>query len=152
MGRFEFNGEFNAPIGPVWELFTDPARWTQWNTEWESVRDVQGPFDRPGAGYTQVMRILGRERLGTWRVVACDPPHSRRVEGVLPMGAPFRADETFEETGGRTRFRMHLEWDTPWGAFGRGLEFVLMPLLRRQFDGNLRRARRLVEPSPHQLR
>lgn len=145
MGRFEFTGEFQAPIDRVWHLFSDPEMWTQWNTEWESIRDVRGPFDHPGAGYTQVLRVLGREWLGTWEVVSCEPPFRRLVEGVLPMGAPFRAHETFESHGDRTILRLRLEWETPWGAIGRTLELLMMPVLRRQFAGNLQRARRLLD-------
>jgi ligand-binding SRPBCC domain-containing protein len=145
MGQYSIVGELRAPLEQVWSLFSDPERWTQWNTEWDTIRDVRGPFDHPGAGYTQVLRILGRERLGTWRVIECEPPFRRRVEGVLPIGAPFRADETFEERDGRTVLRLNLQWETPWGIFGRMLELLLIPLMRRQFADNLRRARALVE-------
>jgi len=144
MGRIIETVEFAAPLDRVWKLFTDPADWVKWNKEWTSIRDVRGPFDHPGAGYTQVMRFLGREWLGRWEVVACEPRVSRRVAGTLPLGVPFCGHDRFQESDGMTRVTVEVEWDTPWGWFGRVLEFFSRPLMRRQFRSNARSAAQLL--------
>ena len=64
MGRIIETVEFAAPLDRVWKLFTDPEDWTKWNKEWSSIRDVKGPFDHAGAGYTQVMRFSAGSGLG----------------------------------------------------------------------------------------
>lgn len=143
MGRFTESFEFHAPRSAVWQLFTDPQQWARWNTEWE-IRDVRGPFDHPGAGYTQVLRILGREHLGHWRVVECAPGLWRRVEGTLPFGIPFEGEDRFEDDAGGTRVTLLLLWTTPLGPIGRALETIGAPLVKRQFRGNARRAAALL--------
>jgi Polyketide cyclase / dehydrase and lipid transport len=145
MGKLSLTAEFRAPLERVWELFVDPERWRQWNTEWTDVRDVRGPFDHPGSGYTQVMRVLGREYRGRWEVTACEPMVERHITGTLPFGVPFRGRDRFEHRDGTTRVTVDLEWATPWGWLGRVLEFSMMPIMRRQFVSNARRAASLVE-------
>ncbi len=76
MGRIIQTADFPAPLDRVWQLFTAPEPWTQWNKKWAEIRDVRGPFDHPGAGYTQVLRLFGRELLGHWEVKACEQRYS----------------------------------------------------------------------------
>lgn len=138
---------FDAPIENVWALFADPKRWAQWNTEWAEIRDVRGPFDHAGAGYTQVLRVLGWERCGTWEVVACEPKHWREVRGTLPLGIPFRAREEFHVVPQGTEVSLNLAWDQPWGAFGRGIGWIAARFLRRQLRANAARAAALLHES-----
>ena len=108
MGRVSFIAEFSAPRAKVWRLFTDPELWSRWNTEWAAIRDVQGPFDHPGSGYTQVLRVLGREFLGRWEVTGCEPQNWRTIAGTLPLGVPFRGRDRFEEADGITRVTVEI--------------------------------------------
>jgi uncharacterized protein YndB with AHSA1/START domain len=135
---------FDAPVERVWPLFADPERWTRWNTEWAQIRDVRGPFDHAGAGYTQVLRVFRHERLGTWEVVACKPKCWREVRGTLPFGIPFRAREEFHAVDQGTRVSLDLAWDQPWGAVGRMIEWAVTPLFRRQLRANAARAAALL--------
>jgi hypothetical protein len=57
---------FDAPVEAVWRLFADPERWARWNTEWAEIRDVRGPFDHAGSGYTQVLRVFRQKSLMAW--------------------------------------------------------------------------------------
>jgi hypothetical protein len=145
MGRISTTVEFRAPRERVWALFTDPARWTEWNTEWSEIRDVRGPFDHPGSGYTQVLRVLGWEVLGTWQVVDCQPLVSRTIAGTLPFGLAFRGRERFEHANSLTRLTVEIEWATPWGWIGRAAEWAMLPLMRRQLAANARRAAALLD-------
>jgi ligand-binding SRPBCC domain-containing protein len=135
---------FQAPPERVWAVFTDPAQWTKWNTEWAEIRDIRGPFDHPGAGYTQVIRVLGREHLGTWEVAACEPGRWREVRGMLPLGIPFHARDEFRAVPAGTEMSLQVSWDMPWGILGRLLARAALPLLRRQFRGNAARAAALL--------
>lgn len=134
-----------GPLDDVWALFTDHDRWTMWNTEWSAIRDVRAPFDHAGAGYTQILRVLGREYCGKWEVVACQPKSWREVRGTLPLlGIPFRARDEFRSASGGTVVTLELAWDTPWGIAGRALEWAALPLFRRQLRGNAERASALL--------
>ncbi len=135
---------FQAPLERVWALFTDPAQWMRWNTEWAEIRDVRGPFDHPGAGYTQVLRVLGRERLGTWEVIACEPRRWREVRGTLPGGMVFQGRDEFRAVPDGTEVSLQLSWDMPWGIAGRLAARVMLPLVRHQFRGNSARAAALL--------
>ena len=145
MGQISFTADFKAPRARVWRLFTDPELWLRWNTEWAAIRDVRGPFDRPGRGYTQVLRMLGREFLGTWEVTGSEAENWRTISGTLPLGVPFRGRDQFEESDGTTRVTVEIEWVMPWGWIGRVIEFVMLPAMRRQFAANARRAAALLD-------
>ena len=108
------------------------------------IRDVRGPFDHPGAGYTQVMRALGRERLGTWEVTAFEPGRWREVRGTLPLGIPFSGRDEFRAVPAGTVVSLLLSWDMPWGIVGRCVAGAALPFLRRQLRGNAVRAAALL--------
>lgn len=145
MGKLSLIAEFKAPLSRVWALFVDPELWLRWNTEWKEIRDVRGPFDRAGSGYTQVLRVLGREYLGRWEVTDCEPLVERSIAGTLPFGLPFRGRDRFAESNGRTTVTVEVEWVMPWGWFGRILERSMMPLMRRKIAANARRAAELLD-------
>lgn len=54
MGSVRESLLLDEPREQVWQLFCDPDRWLEWNTELAEMRKVRGPFDHVGAGYTQV--------------------------------------------------------------------------------------------------
>lgn len=142
MGVAEESVHLDAPMEQVWDLFTDPDRWLDWNTELADMRDVDGPFDRPGRGYTQVWRVAGIEREGTWRVTGCEPRAWRTVEGVTPIGLAYSARETFEDLGHGTRVTVRIAWQTPGGPFGRLVDVAAgQPMLRRALRRNSQRIR-----------
>ncbi|MDX1382264.1 MAG: SRPBCC family protein [Thermoanaerobaculia bacterium] len=135
----------DGSLDEVWDLFVDPARWRQWNTEWAEIRDVRGPFDHPGAGYTQVLRVLGRDRLGEWRVVECEPKLWRRVGGRLPLGIRFRGRDEFRPLAQGTEVSLEIELDMPLGPLGRAAGRLFLPILRRQLRANAARAKAVLE-------
>ncbi len=145
----------DVPSGPaeVWRLFVDPDRWLDWNTELADMRDVRGPFDRPGAGYTQVWRLGRVEREGSWRVTGCEPGRWRTVEGVTPIGLAYHAHETFERVDGGTRVSVQIAWKTPGGLVGRLVDVVVAgPMLRRALHRNGRRVQDLLATPPGDAR
>lgn len=135
---------FQGSLDDVWDLFVDPVRWQRWNTEWAEIRNVRGPFDHAGAGYTQVLKMLGRERLGEWQVLACEPKRWRQVGGTLPLGIPFHGRDEFHVVPQGTEVSLELECALPLGALGRAAGRLLRPVLQRQIRTNGDRARELL--------
>jgi hypothetical protein len=132
-------------LDDVWDLFVDPVRWREWNTEWAEIRNVRGPFDHAGAGYTQVLEAFGFERVGDWQVLACEPKRWRRVGGTLPLGIPFRGRDEFRAVPQGTEVSLEIECAFPLGALGRAAGRLLRPILRRQIRANAARAQRLLD-------
>lgn len=109
------------------------------------MRDVRGPFDHVGAGYTQVWRVVGMEREGSWRVTGCAPRRWRTVEADTPIGARLRVRDGFERVGAGCRVSIEVVLDAPHGLLGRALDGLLAePLLRRALRGNRERVRRAL--------
>jgi uncharacterized membrane protein len=132
----------HEPLERVWALFSDPDRWLEWNTELADMRDVRGPFDHPGAGYTQVWRMGPWEREGSWQVTACEPGRWRTVAGRTPVALAFSAREEFESLEDGTRVTVEINWQTPGGRVGRWFDrFVGEPMLRRTLRANAERVR-----------
>ncbi len=145
MGVVKESLDLITPLDEVWDLFIDPDRWLDWNTELADMRDVRGPFDTPGSGYTQVWRRAGIEREGSWQVTGCAPRRWRTVQGVTPIGLAFSARETFERIGDRTRVTVQIGWTTPGGRVGRFVDAVVaQPLLRRALRANGHRIRAVL--------
>lgn len=146
MGVVTASMHVESSLDDVWDLFIDPGRWLDWNTELADMRDVRGPFDRPGTGYTQVWRMFGIEREGSWRVTGCAPREWRTVEGVTPIGLAYEARETFERVGDLTEVTVRISWTSPGGFAGRSIDVVVaQPLLGRALRSNAERIRHLLD-------
>lgn len=142
MARVQETVRLDRPLEEVWGLFIDPDRWLAWNTELAGMRNVRGPFDHAGSGYTQVWRLARWEREGRWEVTACEPGRWREVAGVTPIGLAFEAREDFEDVADGSQVTVQIRWDTPGGALGRTFDRVVAePMLRRALRANGRRIR-----------
>lgn len=142
MARVQETVQLARPLEDVWALFIDPDRWLEWNTELADIRDVRGPFDYPGAGYTQVWRLARWEKEGRWEVTACEPGVWREVAGVTPIGLAFEAREDFRKDANGSQVTVQISWSTPGGMVGRLLDRVVAePMLRRALRANGRRIR-----------
>lgn len=132
-------------VDVVWELFCDPDRWLAWNTELAGMRDVRGPFDHVGAGYTQVWRVGPWEREGSWEVTGCEPGRWRTVSGRTPIGLEFSAREEFASTTRGTQATVEIAWRTPGGRVGRWFDqLVGERVLRRALRTNGERIRAVL--------
>lgn len=138
VGRIAVTADLNAPPPQVWSMLCNPNRLLEWNTELADVRDATPTLDYAGASYTQVWRILGRERLGRMEIVEVEPERGRQVRGTLPIGAAFSGRETIEPTEQGTRLSVSLEYEIPWGRVGRLFHPVARRFTERMFAKNAR--------------
>lgn len=149
MAQVQESLALEQPLEEVWALFRDPDRWLEWNTELADMRDVEGPFDRAGAGYVQVWRMGPWEREGRWQVTGCEPMRWRTVAGRTPVGLEFTAREEFARAGDGTVVTVEIQWQTPGGAAGRWFDrLVGQPMLRRALRANGERIRAVLAQNP----
>lgn len=144
LGRIETSAIIDAPPQKVWMLLCDARRLLEWNSELADVRDAPDTLDWPGASYTQVWRMLGRELIGRMEIVAVDDGRGREVRGVLPIGAAFTGTETLEPVGVGTRLSVRLAYEIPWGPVGRLAHPVARRMTARMFARNARNLNELL--------
>lgn len=140
MSRFRVDAVIPAPLTAVWDLMAQTDRLPEWNTELDAVLDVTGDLDRVGGGYRQVWRMFGRriESTHPWQVVAVEPYRTREFRGILPIGVSAIGRDRLDAVDGGTRVTVEIEYDRPWGVFGRLAEPFMRAMLRRTMASNAR--------------
>ena len=112
--------EFDAPIGQVWELWSDPRKLERW---W-GPQTYPATFEKhdliPGGEVTYFLTGPEGDMRGMWRVKAVDPPTSLEftdsfadTDGRPVADMPVsRVMVRITERGGGTRMEMHLTFES----------------------------------------
>jgi uncharacterized protein YndB with AHSA1/START domain len=135
MFLFECEATFEAEPAEVWKLWTDVARWPEWDVSKEIAR-LDGPFEPGVSGWAKQRGNLG----GSFTITAVDDGRRFVTECPMPMGKV-----TFEhvlERVGDGRVRLIKRADVQ-GGFGT-LVRLLAPKLRRDNDESLTALERLL--------
>jgi uncharacterized protein YndB with AHSA1/START domain len=98
MWTHEDSIETSAPPARVWELFTDVARWKDWNAGIESI-ELHGPF---AEGTTFTMQSPGQEAL-TSTLIEVRPNESFTDETVVDETRVLVRHNLVPLASGRTR-------------------------------------------------
>jgi len=135
MFLFECEATFEAEPAEVWKLWTDVARWPDWDVSKEIAR-LDGPFEPGVSGWAKQRGNLG----GSFTITAVDDGRRFVTECPMPMGKV-----TFEHLlepvgGGQVRLIKRAEVQ---GGFGTLLR-LLAPKLRRDNDESLTALQRLL--------
>lgn len=135
MFLFECEATFEAEPAEVWKLWTDVARWPEWDVSKEIVR-LDGPFESGVSGWMKQRGYLG----GSFTITTVEDGRRWVTECPMPMGKL-----TFEHLlepagGGRVRLIKRAEVQ---GGFGTLLR-LLAPKLRRDNDESLTALERLL--------
>ena len=139
----------DAPPEGVWDVLRDADRLPEWNEELVAVKDVSGPLDHPGAGYTQVMSFAGRRVEGRFEVTAAEYLKGREIEATPPLMRYARGRDRLEPREGGTEVTVELDYELKGGAFGRLLDAVfLRRMMERTFERNGHNLKRLIERPP----
>ena len=81
MDLFECEATFEAEPAAVWKVWTDVARWPEWDLSKEIAR-LDGPFQPGACGWAKRRGNLG----GSFTVTAVDEPRRWVSECPMPMG------------------------------------------------------------------
>ena len=128
MYLFECEATFEAAPAEVWKVWTDVARWPEWDVSKEIAR-LDGPF-RPGvSGWAKQRGNLG----GSFTITAVDDGRRFVTECPMPLGKVV-FDHLLEPAAeGHVRVVKTVEVE---GAFGSLLRLVA-PKMRRQIAESL---------------
>ncbi len=98
MDLFECEATFEADPAAVWAVWTDVARWPEWDVSKEVAR-LDGPFAPGVSGWAKQRANLG----GSFTITVVDPGRRWVSECPLPLGKVV-FDHLLEPlTGGRVR-------------------------------------------------
>jgi uncharacterized protein YndB with AHSA1/START domain len=124
--------DFDAPIGQVWELWSDPRKLERWLGPPAHPASVEKHALTPGGEITFFMTgPEGDRSWGTWRITSVDPPASLDFTDVFADadGTPIAdmpvstVSVRLTERGGRTRMEVRFAFESredleTWVSFG----------------------------------
>jgi uncharacterized protein YndB with AHSA1/START domain len=125
---FECEGTFEAEPDTVWKLWTDVARWPEWDVSKEIAR-LDGPFQPGACGWAKQRGNLG----GSFTIVMVDPGRRWVTECPVPLGKVVFDHLLEPVAGGRVRVIKRVE---AHGGFG-PLLWLFVPKMRRDIAESL---------------
>lgn len=135
MYLFECEATFRAEPAAVWKVWTDVARWPEWDVSKEIAR-LDGPF-RPGvSGWAKQRGNLG----GPFTITVVDEERRWVTECPMPMGKVVFVHLIEPDTEGHVRVIKRVEVQ---GTFGSLLR-LLAPKMRRDITQSLTNLQKLV--------
>jgi Polyketide cyclase / dehydrase and lipid transport len=128
MYLFECEATFEAEPDAVWKLWTDVARWPEWDVSKE-IAQLDGPFEPGACGWAKQRGNLG----GSFTITAVDAGRRWVTECPIPLGKVI-FDHSLEPAGeGRVRILKSVEAQ---GGFGPLLR-LFAPKMRRDIAESL---------------
>lgn len=135
MYLFECEATFEAEPDEVWTVWTDVARWPEWDVSKE-IAQLDGPFEQGACGWAKQRGNLG----GPFTITAVDAGRRWVTECPVPLGKVIFEHILEPVTGGRVRLVKRAEVDG--GAWP--LLRLLAPKMRRDTAQSLAALRKLL--------
>jgi uncharacterized protein YndB with AHSA1/START domain len=135
MYEFECEATFEAEPDAVWKVWTDVARWPEWDVSKEMAR-LDGPFEPGVSGWAKQRGNLG----GSFTITEVEAERRWVTECPMPLGKVV-FDHSLEPLDrGRVRVIKRVEVQ---GGFGPLLR-LLAPKMRREITESLTALERQV--------
>ena len=128
MYLFECEAMFQAGPEAVWKLWTDVARWPEWDVSKEIAR-LDGPFEPGARGWAKQRGNLG----GSFTITAVEPGRRWVTECPLPVGKVIFEHLLEPVAEGRVRVVKRAEVQGGLGSLLR----LLAPRMRRDTAASL---------------
>ena len=139
---FECEATFEAEPEAVWNVWTDVARWPEWDVSKEMSR-LDGPFEVGVSGWAKQRGNLG----GTFTITEVNPGRGWVTECPMPLGKIIFDHEIEPLAGGRVRVVKRVGVQ---GGFGPLLR-LFAPKMRRDIAESLVALGRQVSPAHRRL-
>jgi hypothetical protein len=137
MYLFECEAMFQAGTDAVWKLWTDVARWPEWDVSKEVAR-LDGPFEPGACGWAKQRGNLG----GSFTITAVEPGRRWVSECPLPLGKVIFEHLLEPVAQGRVRVVKRAEVQGGLGS----LLWLLAPRMRRDTVASLAALQRQLSP------
>lgn len=137
MYLFECEATFRAGPDAVWKLWTDVARWPEWDVSKE-IAWLDGPFEPGACGWAKQRGNLG----GSFTVTAVEPGRRWVTECPLPVGKVIFEHLLDPVAEGRVRVVKRAEVQGGLGS----LLWLLAPRMRRDTAASLAALQRQLAP------
>ncbi len=128
MYLFECAATFDADPAETWKVWTDVARWPEWDVSKEIAR-LDGPFEPGVSGWAKQRGNLG----GSFTITAVDDGRRWVTECPMPMGKVIFEHLLERAAEGRVQVVKRVEVQ---GALG-SLLLLVVPRLRREITQSL---------------
>ncbi len=128
MYLFECEATFEAEPAEVWKVWTDVARWPEWDASKEIAR-LDGPFRAGVSGWAKQRGNLG----GSFTITSVDDGRRWVTECPMPFGKVLFDHLVEPAAGGRVRVVKRVDVE---GTFGSLLKLIA-PKMRRQIEESL---------------
>ena len=135
MYEFECEATFEAEPDAVWKVWTDVARWPEWDVSKEMAR-LDGPFEPGVSGWAKQRGNLG----GSFTITEVDAGRRWVSECPMPLGKVVFDHSLEPLDAGRVRVIKRVEVQ---GGFGPLLR-LLAPKMRREITESLTALERQV--------
>jgi uncharacterized protein YndB with AHSA1/START domain len=137
MYEFECEATLEAEPDAVWKVWTDVARWPEWDVSKEMAR-LDGPFEPGASGWAKQRGNLG----GSFTITEVEAGRRWVSECPVPLGKVV-FDHSLEQLGaGRVRVVKRVEFQ---GGFASLLR-LFAPKMRRDIRVSLTALGRLISP------
>jgi hypothetical protein len=128
---------FQAGPDAVWKLWTDVARWPEWDVSKEVAR-LDGPFEPGACGWAKQRGNLG----GSFTITAVEPGRRWVTECPLPLGKVIFEHLLEPVAQGRVRVVKRAEVQGGLGS----LLWLLAPRMRRDTAASFAALQRQLSP------
>jgi hypothetical protein len=128
MYLFECEATFEADPAAVWKVWTDVARWPEWDVSKEIAR-LDGPFQPGACGWAKQRGNLG----GSFTITAVEDGRHWVTECPVPFGKVLFDHLLEPVAGGRVRVVKRVEVQGGFGPLFR----LLAPKIRREIAESL---------------
>ena len=116
MGHISWTIHVEATPEQVFDLFTNPERFREWQVPAAEVKDNTGTPGTVGLGWTTATTFAGRKMEGHMSVTAVERPRSFELKGTGTFAATVRG--RFESAAGGTDVTIENEYEMPLGFIG----------------------------------
>jgi uncharacterized protein YndB with AHSA1/START domain len=137
MQHVEVKRRFRAPVGRVWEVYTDHAGWKNWSGFGKSWLEKEGSPDRDGVG---CVRGFGSNGVNVYEEVVEWEPTSRFAYRIVRGGLPMKnhyGEVFFEPDGDGTlvTWRCRFESGLPLPGSGWLMQKFIEKIFRDGLEG-----------------
>jgi hypothetical protein len=144
MYLFECEVTFAAEPATVWQIWTDVARWPEWDASKE-IAQIDGDFQAGTSGWVKKHNALG----GTFAITSVEPGRRWISESPLPLGRVIFDHVVDPLPGGQVRVTKSVQVE---GGSAGLFRVLAAPRMRRDIEASLAALERRAQAGQAQAR